>query len=118
MKNKMTMLTLCLSFLLSACEGPGVKAYYRCNEAYKRGQYEMSFANYLYAANLDVVPAKYNLGYQYFYGQGTKQNQTEAIRLFKSIQKHSIRATYALHLIDEKASSQPWTFQLKSPVSS
>ena len=105
-----------IAVICTACGANSIDAYKQANQQYACGQYKKAFANYLYAANLGVVPAKYNLGYQYFYGQGTKQNQTEAIRLFKCIQKHSMRATYALHLINEKSSSQPWVFQLKSPA--
>ena len=63
--------------LLTACSDPAVKAYHRGNDAYEYGNYKTAFANYLYAARGGVTPAQYAVGYQYYYGQGTKQDQAE-----------------------------------------
>ncbi len=77
------ILTLSFITLLTACSDPAVSAYHRGNEAYEYGNYKIAFANYLYAANGGVVPAQYALGYQYYYGQGTKCDQAEGISWFK-----------------------------------
>ncbi|OGT43511.1 MAG: hypothetical protein A3F13_00215 [Gammaproteobacteria bacterium RIFCSPHIGHO2_12_FULL_40_19] len=101
-------------FLLTGCNGPGVNAYYRGNDAFQYGSYQVSFANYLYAANQGVVPAQYALGYQYFYGLGTKQDEPQGIIWLQRAAKHSPRAQYALYLIQQKIPMQPWVFQLKT----
>lgn len=98
--------------LLTACDGPAVKAYHRGNNAYEYGAYKIAFANYLYAAHEGVVPAQYAVGYQYYYGQGTKLDQAKGITWLKRAAHHSPRARYALHLIDENKPLQPWLFQL------
>ena len=105
------ILTLPFIVLLTAC-GPGVNAYHRGNDAYEYGAYKIAFANYLYAANEGVVPAQYAVGYQYYYGQGTKLDQAKGIEWLKRAAHHSPRARYALHLIDENKPLQPWLFQL------
>jgi TPR repeat protein len=99
--------------LLTACNGPGVNAYYRGNHAYEYGNYRMAFVNYLYAANQGVVPAQYAVGYQYFYGQGTKRDEPKGIIWLQRAAHHSPRAQYALHLIQEKTPRQPWALQLQ-----
>jgi TPR repeat protein len=99
-------------FLLTGCN-PGADAYYRGNDAFLCGNYQESFANYLYAANQDVVPAQYAVGYQYFYGLGTRRDEAQGIIWIQRAAHHSPRAQYALHLIQEGAPMQPWTFQLK-----
>ena len=76
-----------LLILLTGCS-PGDDAYHRANAAYARGEYKTAFANYLYAANQGVTPAEYALGYQYFYGQGTSMDQTEAVRWFQRARNH------------------------------
>ena len=58
------------------------------------------------------MPAQYALGYQYFYGLGTKRNRIEAIEWFKRSAEHSMQAQYALYLINEDAPLEPWRFQL------
>lgn len=95
--------------MLSACSGPGVDAYHRGNDAYERGDYHRSFADYLYAANAGVTPAQYAVAYQYYYGQGTTVDQANAVMWFKRAAPHSERATYALHLINAGAPKQPWS---------
>ena len=99
-------------FLLSGCDGPGVRAYHRGNHAYEYGNYKKAFVYYLYAANEGVVPAQYALGYQYFYGQGTKQDASEGVKWFIRAAPFSLRARYALYLIHKNTSQQPWTFQI------
>lgn len=106
-------MSLFSAFLLGGCNGPGVNAYYRGNEAFQCGHYHESFVNYLYAANQDVVPAQYALGYQYFYGLGTKRDEPKGILWLQRAAHHSLRAQYALHLIQSGAPVQPWVFQLK-----
>lgn len=113
---KSIMIFLCIAsvLLLSGCNGgPGVHAYYRGNKAYACGDYQTAFANYLYAANQDVVPAQYAVGYQYYYGQGTKRDEPKSILWFQRAAYHSVRAQYALHLIQENRPPQPWVYQLK-----
>lgn|SRR3990167_7422265 len=107
------IIILCFTLLLAACDGPGVNAYHKGNEAYIYGNYKESFANYLYAANQGVIPAEYNLAYQYFYGQGTKRDPVSAIRWLQCASPHSLRAQYALYLIQEKRPDQPWTLNLQ-----
>lgn len=102
-------------FLLNSCNGPGVNAYHRGNYAYEYGKYKIAFANYLYAANQDVVPAEYAVGYQYFYGQGTKRDERKGINWLQCAAHHSLRAQYALHLIQANRPEQPWIFQLRNP---
>ncbi len=104
------ILTLSFIALLTGCAGSN--AYHRGNDAYEYGAYKTAFANYLYAANEGIVPAQYAVGYQYYYGQGTKLDQAKAIEWFKRAAHHSQRAQYALHLIDENKPLQPWLFQL------
>lgn len=104
--------------LLSSCAGPGVNAYHRGNEAFEYGNYKASFANYLYAAHQGVVPAQYALGYQYFYGLGTKRNEVKGILWLQKAAVHSPRAQYALHLIQEQTPRSPWVFKMKLPTTS
>ncbi|MCX7124340.1 MAG: hypothetical protein NTU49_01030 [Gammaproteobacteria bacterium] len=97
---------------LTGCGAPGVDAYHRGNQAYEYGDYKTSFVNYLYAANQDVTPAEYAVAYQYFYGQGTKRDQMEAIKWLQKAAPHSPRAQYALSLIQGETPLQPWTYRL------
>ncbi|EKD77294.1 MAG: hypothetical protein ACD_42C00396G0009 [uncultured bacterium] len=99
-------------FLLISCDGPGDRAYYRGNAEYLNGHYNAAFAHYLYAAHEGVVPAQYAVGYQYYYGQGTKRDESEGITWFMRAAPHSLRARYALHLIKENKPAQPWVLQL------
>ena len=99
-------------FLISSCE-PGLEAYHRGNQAYQQGKYDISFENYLYAANHGIISAEYAVGYQYYYGQGTKQNAALGITWFQRAAEYSPRAQYALHLIHQHAPQQPWEFNLK-----
>jgi TPR repeat protein len=99
--------------LLTACDGPGVNAYHHGNDAYARGDYQTAFAHYIYAANQGVTPAQYAVGYQYFYGLGTKRDEPKGIIWFQRAARHSERAQYALHLIQEHRPPQPWTYGLK-----
>ena len=108
-------LLLITLFCMTGCYGPGVNAYHRGNDAYQYGDYNVAFANYLYAAHEGVVPAKYNLGYMYLYGQGTQRNEVKGITWLKQAAPDSPRARYALHLIDQAAPKQPWLIQLKKP---
>ena len=105
-------------FLLTGCDGPGVSAYHRGNHAYEYGDYNEAFANYLYAANQGVVPAQYAVGYQYYYGLGTKRDEPKGIKWLQCAAHHSLRAQYALHLIQENRPPQPWIFQLKDAIQS
>ncbi|GEM_PF-5760973 len=108
------ILTLPFIALLTGCVG--ANAYHRGNDAYEYGAYKIAFANYLYAANEGIVPAQYAVGYQYYYGQGTKLDQAKGIMWLKRAAPHSPRARYALHLIDENKPLQPWLFQLQKPT--
>lgn len=99
-------------FLLAGCNGPGVNAYHRGNDAFECGNYDVSFANYLYAANQGVVPAQYAVGYQYFYGLGAKRDEAKGINWLQEAAHHSQRAQYALYLIQKNVPMQPWIFQL------
>src|SRR3990167_4251502 len=112
------LLIIALSFisvvLLSGCDGgPGYQAYYRGNAAYTCGNYKAAFANYLYAANEDVVPAQYALGYLFYYGQGTTRDEPKSIEWFQRAAYASPQARYALYLIQQKRPPQPWIYQLK-----
>jgi TPR repeat protein len=100
------------ALLLAGCN-PGADAYNRGNQAYEKGQYQASFINYLYAANQGIIPAQYAVGYQYFYGQGTKRDEPLGIKWLERAAPHSERATYALHLLQENRPDIPWTYQLK-----
>ena len=102
-----------LACCIVGCSTPAEKAYYHGNAAYRRGEYQQSFADYLYAANNYIVPAQYALAYQYFYGLGTQPDQVKAIAWFKKASYHSERARYALHLINQNAAPEPWTYRLK-----
>lgn len=106
------ILLLLLITLVTACNGPGVNAYYRGNQAYEHGAYQVAFANYLYAAHEGVVPAQYALGYQYYYGQGTALDESKGITWLQRAAPHSARAQYALHLIQQNKPIQPWLYQL------
>lgn len=99
-------------FLLSGCQGPGVAAYHRGNLEYANGQYQRSFANYLYAARHGITPAQYAVGYQYYNGQGTRHNEVKSIRWFEKAKNNSVRANYALNLIQSQTPRQPWTLGL------
>src|SRR3990167_6998278 len=99
--------------LLAGCNGPGINAYHRGNDAFQYGNYTVSFANYLYAAHQGVVPAQYAVGYQYFYGLGTKRDETKGIIWLQRAAHYSPRAQYALYLIQKQIPMQPWVFQLK-----
>jgi len=103
----------CVAVLITACQTPGAKAYYRGNDAYARGDYYNSFSDYLYAANQEIVPAQYALGYQYYYGLGTKRDEAKGIRWFLKAKPHSRQAEYALYLIDQKKPLEPWLIGLK-----
>lgn len=107
-------LLLCI-LLLAGCHGPGANAYDRANHAFKRGEFKQSFADYLYAANQDVVPAQYCLAYQYFYGLGTPIDQQSAVQWLTKAAHHSERARYALYLIDQHAPHNPWAYKLQLP---
>ena len=104
---------LCLSFLLTACHGPGVKQYELANKAYVQGEYKTAFANYLYAANQDIVPAEYAVGYLYYYGLGTKQDEARGIMWLEKAAPKSVEATYALSVIRGHNSKEPWMYKLK-----
>lgn len=103
-----------ISFLSGCAGGPGVDAYHRANTAFEQGDYRESFANYLYAAHQGVVPAQYAVGYQYYYGLGTKRDEVKGIVWLEHAAYHSPRARYALHLITQKTPKTPWTYQLKN----
>lgn len=94
--------------LLTSCNGAGVNAYDRGNRAYEYGDYKTAFANYLFAAEEGVVPAEYAVGYQYYYGQGTKRDQVKGIQWLIRAAHHSPRARYALELIQQRVPRQPW----------
>lgn len=98
-------------FLLNGCD-PAVKAYHQGNNAYQYGNYQTAFTHYLYAARGGVTPAQYAVGYQYYYGQGTKEDQAKGIIWLKRAAHHSYRARYALNLIEENKPIPPWQFQL------
>ncbi|PIZ04673.1 MAG: hypothetical protein COY58_02665 [Gammaproteobacteria bacterium CG_4_10_14_0_8_um_filter_38_16] len=102
-------------FLIASCDDPGIAAYHRGNHAYSQGDLKKAFPYYLFAANDDIVPAQYAVGYQYFYGKGTKRDESKGIKWFERAAPHSLRARYALDLIRQNAPRQPWTFQLKRP---
>ncbi|MDP1574236.1 MAG: hypothetical protein Q8L78_04815 [Coxiellaceae bacterium] len=110
---KQFLLLLCLSFFLIACHGPGFKEYETANKAYVQGQYKIAFANYLYAANLDIVPAEYAVGYLYYYGLGIKRNEAQGIIWLQKAAPKSVEATYALSVIREHNSKEPWMINLK-----
>lgn len=116
LRSMVIILSAFSAFLLAGCDGPGVSAYHRGNHAYEYGNYKEAFANYLYAANQGVVPAQYAVGYQYFYGQGTKRDEPKGIKWLQRAAHHSLRAQYALHLIQENRPPQPWIFQLKDAI--
>lgn len=108
MKYVMTLVCLiCATLFITACQSPGIKAYNRGNDAYARGDYYNSFSDYLYAANQEIVPAQYALGYQYYYGLGTKRDEAKGIRWFLKAKPHSRQAEYALYLIDQKKPLAP-----------
>lgn len=102
-----------LTLTLCACNGPGAQEYKTANQAYAQGNYKTSFENYLYAAHMGVVPAQYAVGYQYYYGLGTKEDQTLAIMWLNYAAPHSMEATYALSQIQQSQSLQPWRIGLK-----
>lgn len=117
LKSIFILISIFSVFLLSSCGGgPGVHAYYRGNTAYQYGDYQTAFANYLYAANQDVVPAQYAVAYQYYYGQGTKRDEAKSILWFQRAAYHSVRAQYALYLIQANRPPQPWMYELKQTI--
>lgn len=108
------ILLMIFTVLISGCFGsPGINAYHRGNEAFSYGCYDVSFANYLYAAHEFCIPAEYALAYQYYYGLGTKRNEAKAIYWFKRAAHFSPRARFALHLIEMHAPPQPWLYHLR-----
>lgn len=113
---RMGFLLIMIALCLGGCAA--MDAYNKANVAFENGDYQTSFINYLYAANQYIVPAQYAVGYQYYYGLGTKRDETSAIRWFEKAAPRSERATYALHLIQESKPDMPWLFQLKKPVPS
>ncbi|HLB56090.1 MAG TPA: tetratricopeptide repeat protein [Coxiellaceae bacterium] len=116
LRNIFIFISICTVFLLSSCNGPGVNAYHHGNDAYRCGDYKVAFAYYLYAANQNVIPAQYAVGYQYFYGLGTRRNEPESILWFQRAAHASPRAQYALSLIQNKRPAQPWVFELKDAM--
>jgi TPR repeat protein len=110
------MVSIFTVFLLSGCNGPGADAYYRGNEAYEQGDYQNAFKHYLYAANQDIIPAQYAVGYLYFYGQGTKRDEPIGIQWMERAAHSSEKAQYALYLIQENRPPQPWIFNLKDAM--
>ncbi len=106
------ILFLFSTVLLSSC----YNAYYRGNQAYAEGDYCTSFVNYLDAARLGVTPAQYNVGYQYYYGLGTKRDEVKAIHWFQRAAPNSVRAEYALQLIKEHRPPQPWVYGLEKQL--
>lgn len=105
------ILIVFFALLLGACSA-GINAYHQGNTAYENGDYYTSFANYLYAARRGVAPAQYAVGYQYYYGIGTKRDQPEGIRWFRRAANNSLDARYALQLIKENAPEIPWVLHL------
>ena len=99
---------------LSSCQSIGDQAYHKANAAFAQGDYNTSFANYLYAANQYIVPAEYALAYQYFYGLGTKRNTVKSVKWLERAAPHSPQARYALHLIQQKEYAPPWAYKLKT----
>lgn len=111
MLMRFMIILLCL-LSLAGCQSLAVKAYHRGNTAYRLGNYQLSFAEYLFAAEGDVAPAQYAVGYQYFNGQGIHIDQIKAIRWFQKAAPYSPRARYALALIKAKV-QQPWISDLQ-----
>lgn len=100
--------------LLTACASIGVQAYRLGNTAFAKGNYKTSFANYLFAAHQNVVPAKYALAYHYFYGLGTKRDTVKCMKWLQRAAPDSPQARYALHMIEQHSAKQPWIYQFKS----
>lgn len=114
MRKIIIFFTVFSAFLLTACQ-PGQSEYQLGNQAYMACDYQTAFKHYLYAANKDVAPAQYAVGYMYYYGLGTKKNTVKGVEWLEKAAPHSVKATYALQQIQQNTPNQPWTFQYKKP---
>lgn len=112
MKLLFVLSTLLISLSLAGCHSPGVAAYYRGNTAFEQGNYTSSFTNYLYAARQGITPAQYAVGYQYYYGLGTRPNMLESTKWFKAAAPRSLRAQHALQQIEMSTEVHPWAMGL------
>lgn len=112
MRKILMCLILISTMLLASCAAQQV--YHQGNEAFSQGDYDASFADYLYASNQGIIPAKYALAYQYYYGLGTKTDTVKTIELLKSIKNRSKQAAVALHLIQQQSVAEPWAYKFKS----
>ena len=101
-----------IAVICTACGANSIDAYKQANQQYACGQYKKAFANYLYAAKNGIVQAQYAVGYQYFYGQGIKMDQLKATQWFQRAAPNSPDAQYALSLIEQKRTQEPWTLHI------
>lgn len=114
MKHIIRLSLLLLALMLIGCNGgPGGKQYLLANKAFAEGRYRTSFENYLYAANQGVVPAQYAVGYQYYYGLGTKMDESRGIMWLEKAAPKSPEAQYALNVIRQHQAKPPWILHLK-----
>ncbi len=103
------ILILLATMTLSGCYNADTKAYRLGNMAFSKGNYKQSFKYYLYAARHNITPAQYAVGYQYYYGLGTKPNTFKSMHWFKKAAPQSLRAVYAIQQLNSQQQPQPWT---------